>query len=202
MLKVGLTGSRYSGKSTISDLFRKIKVPVFDSDVILKYILRYDYKVINEICNKIGHEYIKNGVFNTDEILADNKFKDIVKIASPHILNSYYKFQDKHKGSVYTIFKSSILFESGISNKMDKIISINCPLDERLKRLYIKKSIKDSFMKFDIEQLLKSENYIDKVNNSDIIIYNFGIFDVNNQVKRADNDIVDFYLKSKIKQNI
>ena len=39
MLEIALTGCRYSGKSSVSKLFRKIGVPVFDSDTILKFIL-------------------------------------------------------------------------------------------------------------------------------------------------------------------
>ena len=198
MLRVGLTGTRYSGKDTISNLFRQIKVPVFNADVILKYILKYEFEVLDKISDTIGYEYFKNGQLVSDEISKMSKFNDVLKVVKPYIFEAYSKFEKKHNGSVYTIFHSSILFESNWHKDMDKTINVNAPLDDRLKRLFIKKNIKDSFMKFDIEQSLKSENIISKNNGANIVIHNFGIFDVLDQVNKADNKIVNFYLKSKI----
>jgi dephospho-CoA kinase len=198
MLRIGLTGSRYSGKDTIGKLFRQIKVPVFNADVVLKFILKYEFHIIDEITDNIGQEYYKNGGFDSDEILKDNKFNDILKVVKPYIFKAYSEFEKKHGGSVYTIFHSSVLFESNWIDDFDKIITVNAPLDERLKRLFIKKGIKDPFEKFDIEQYLKNENVINKNNNADITIHNFGIFDVLDQVNKADTKIVNFYLKSKM----
>jgi dephospho-CoA kinase len=197
MLRIGLTGSRYSGKDTIGKLFRQIKVPVFNADVVLKFILKYEFHIIDEITDNIGHKYYKNG-FKSDEILKDNKFNDILKVVKPYIFKAYSEFEKKHGGSVYTIFHSSVLFESNWIDDFDKIITVNAPLDERLKRLFIKKGIKDPFEKFDIEKYLKNENVINKNNNADITIHNFGIFDVLDQVNKADTKIVNFYLKSKM----
>jgi dephospho-CoA kinase len=198
MLRIGLTGSRYSGKDTIGKLFRQIKVPVFNADVVLKFILKYEFHIIDEITDNIGQEYYKNGGFDSDEILKDNKFNDILKVVKPYIFKAYSEFEKKHGGSVYTIFHSSVLFESNWIDDFDKIITVNAPLDERLKRLFIKKGIKDPFEKFDIEKYLKNENVINKNNNADITIHNFGIFDVLDQVNKADTKIVNFYLKSKM----
>lgn len=198
MIRVGLTGTRYSGKDTISNLFRQIKVPVFNADIILKFILKYEFEILDKIGDTIGDEFFKNGKLIPNEVLENEKFNDVLKVVKPYIFEAYSKFEKIHKGSVYTIFHSSILFESNWFNDMDKIITIKAPLDERLKRFFIKKGIKDSFIKFDIEYLLKKESVAIKYNNSDIIIHNFGIFDVLDQVNKADNKIVDFYLKSKI----
>ena len=39
MIKVGLSGNRYAGKDAVSRLFEQIRVPVFDADIVLKFIL-------------------------------------------------------------------------------------------------------------------------------------------------------------------
>ena len=41
MLEIALTGCRYSGKTTIANKFKKIGVPVFDADTVLKFILNF-----------------------------------------------------------------------------------------------------------------------------------------------------------------
>ena len=49
MIKVGLSGNRYSGKSTVCKLFKQIGIPVFEADVILKFIISRDLETINMI---------------------------------------------------------------------------------------------------------------------------------------------------------
>ena len=39
MITLGLSGSRYSGKKTTVEVFKRIGIPVFDADLILKFIL-------------------------------------------------------------------------------------------------------------------------------------------------------------------
>ena len=41
MIEIGLTGCRYSGKTSVSKMFKQIGVPVFDADTILKFILNF-----------------------------------------------------------------------------------------------------------------------------------------------------------------
>ena len=45
MLKVGLSGNRYAGKDAVSRLFEQIRVPVFDADIVLKFILNYNFEI-------------------------------------------------------------------------------------------------------------------------------------------------------------
>lgn len=204
MLRVGLTGNRYSGKDTICKVFRQEKVPVFNTDVILKFILNHEYLILEKIKDTIGEEYFnKNGLIDTSEIENNKKFYKILEIIKPYIFEAYEKFEKKHSGSVYTIFHSSILFESGWYKEMDIKININTPLDERLKRLFVAKKIDCDFSKFDIENLLKTESKPSLKNkSSDIIIHNFGMFDVLDQVNKADIKIVNTYLKSRNTINI
>jgi dephospho-CoA kinase len=36
MIKVGLSGNRYSGKNEVCNIFRKLTIPVFEADTVLK----------------------------------------------------------------------------------------------------------------------------------------------------------------------
>jgi dephospho-CoA kinase len=62
MIKVGLSG-RYSGKDRTARVFKQIGVPIFEADVILKFILNYNEELIDLIKIKIGSEY-----FTKDEL--------------------------------------------------------------------------------------------------------------------------------------
>jgi dephospho-CoA kinase len=197
MLRVGLTGNRFSGKNTICKLFRQVRVPVFDSDVILKYILNYELGILYKIKDTIGYEYFEKGRLNTKEVIKDKKFKEVLKLVKPYILDAYSKFEKKHSDSVYTIFQSSILIESDWNEDMDITICISAPKEDRVNRgLQCTNLSKRS-----IEKIVDTEmGAWEKNNLSDIVIYNYGIFDVLDQVSKTDNKIVDFYLKSKIKE--
>jgi dephospho-CoA kinase len=199
MVKVGLTGNRYSGKNTICKLFRQIRVPVFDADVILKFILNHEYEILDKVKDTIGYEYFKLGKLDVNELEKDSKFNDVLKVIKPYIFEAYKKFQKKHSGSVYTIFNSSILIESEWQDEMDITISISAPKEDRINRAL---NCTD-FNRNKIESLFKDEmGSWEKNNLSDLVIYNYGIFDVLDQVNKVDSKIVDFYLKSKMKQSI
>jgi len=202
MLRVGLTGNRYSGKNTICKIFRQIKVPIFDADVILKFILKHEFQVLGTIKDTIGDKYFNSGYLDLDLDLVniDGKFNDVLNIVKYNIFNAYERFEKKHSGSVYTIFHSSLLFESEWYKDMDLIINVSAPFDERLKRGFLVNGIKCDYDKFDLENLLKKEkDHSFKNKLSDIIIQNYGIFDVLDQVNKADLKVVNNYLKSKMK---
>ena len=54
MLIIGLTGSIATGKSTISSLLSAMRIPVFDSDKLVNFILDQDRSVITKIKKKLS----------------------------------------------------------------------------------------------------------------------------------------------------
>ena len=49
MIIIGITGSIGMGKTTISSMFKLLKIPVFDSDKQVKKILENNYYIIDRI---------------------------------------------------------------------------------------------------------------------------------------------------------
>ena len=49
MIIIGITGSIGMGKTTISSMFKLLKIPVFDSDKQVKEILENNSNVINQV---------------------------------------------------------------------------------------------------------------------------------------------------------
>ena len=49
MIEVALTGNRYTGKDFIAKKFRKINVPVFDGDTVLKFIINHRFSFLDSL---------------------------------------------------------------------------------------------------------------------------------------------------------
>ena len=45
MIKIGLTGNRYSGKDRVCKIFEQISIPVFQADVVLKFIINHNFEI-------------------------------------------------------------------------------------------------------------------------------------------------------------
>lgn len=203
MLRVGLTGNRYSGKNTICKLFRQIRVPVFDADIVLKFILNYEYDLLEDIRHITGVEYFHQEESVDINKIEDSKFVEVLKIVEPYIFKAYSKFEKTHKDSVYTVFHSSILFESDWSSFMNLNINVHAPFDERLDRSCYLNGIKSINERNLIKNCLRSETSSSVKNNlADIVIHNYDFFDVLDLVNKADSEIVNSYMKSIMTINI
>lgn len=196
MIKVGLSGNRFSGKDTISQIFRSVSIPVFDADVIVKFILNYNYDIIGDITDKLGSDYIlKDYRLDLNLIGRNNKFGEVLKLIEEDIFKAYQKFEDKNKNSVYSIFNSSILYESGWYNKMDTNITVYAPFIDRVERgkLALKGQYHD---RTTINTLLSSEmDELTKNGKADHVIHNYNEFNIQKQVMDIDQIIIDNYIK-------
>jgi dephospho-CoA kinase len=199
MIKIGLSGNRYSGKKRVGKIFKQIGVPVFDADVILKFILQYNYELQTEISDRVGSKYFKNGVLDYEKVLIDGVFSKIIRIVEKDLFDAWRKFQEKNYKSIYCIFKSSLLFEVDWNKKMNYNISVFAPYADRLERCKYLTNESNSA----IYLLSKSEmDELDKNNLSDFVIHNYDIDsnfygDSLTQVHKLDKKIIDNYLKGK-----
>lgn len=198
-IKIGLSGNRYSGKSRVSKVFKQIGVPVFEADVILKFILSHNYELQYLISDKIGSSYFIDGSLNYDKVKRDGVFSRILNIVEDDLFKAWEKFQEKNNKSIYFIFKSSILFESGWNEKMDLNISVFAPYSDRIDRC--KNLTRQTTAT--IYNLTKSEMCeLDKNNLSDYVIHNYDedspFGDVLTQVNLIDKKIIDDYLRDNM----
>ena len=69
MLIIGLTGSVATGKTTIASLLSKMRIPVFNSDEAVNFILDQDKKIIHQIRKKF---FRKNYLFFTNNKKTSN----------------------------------------------------------------------------------------------------------------------------------
>jgi dephospho-CoA kinase len=198
MIKIGLTGNRYSGKDSVAKLFEQIGIPVFNADIILKFILNFDINVNKDILDNYG-EYIFTGpdsMIDPKKIRSKKDFDKLVNFAEFELKRAYERFRLENRQAVYTIFHSSIIFERGWDKDMDYTINVFAPKDVR--SLRCEKITKQSA--YNISELMKGE-MDDLVKNklADYTIHNYAscaiaFGDTCDQVNRIDRKIIDKYL--------
>ena len=194
MIKVGLSGNRYSGKTRVSNLFKQIGIPVFDADTVLRFILNYNWELLGEIKHELGSEIFQGDYLNFREIKNPEVFNNILKMVEPDILNAYDRF-NKKQTSIYTIFHSSILFERGWDKNMDYNISVFAPINDRANRCkdITNQKIIDIYTSFQGEMNELSKNTLSTyvIHNYDDINNTKAIGDLNRQVDKIDQKIID-----------
>jgi dephospho-CoA kinase len=200
MIKVGLSGNRYSGKNRVATLFHQIGVPVFEADVILKFIINNNYELQGEIADKIGRVcFNKEGLLDHNKIISGGNFSKILDVVEPELYKAWKKFTKKNYKSIYCIFHSSILFEREWNSGMDLNISVFSPYADRVDRCkYLtNKSVSSiySLSKLEMDELDKNKlsEYVIHNYNDDSPFYG----DALTQVNKIDNQIIDTYLKGK-----
>lgn len=203
MITVGLSGNRYSGKKTVCTLFEKIGIPVFDADTVLKFILNYNQDVLSDIRKVLGNDAFYGHSLDFRH-LNKKQFESILSIVEADIFKAYTRFNKVHeaKGAIYTIFKSSVLFEYEWDKKVDLSINVFSPDTDRMKRCKYKTNmglliIRDK-MKEEMESLEKSNlaDYIIKNNNEDSIGFDSKSPSANllKQVNEIDQEIINEYI--------
>lgn len=202
MLKVGLSGNRYSGKNRVATLFHQIGVPVFEADVILKFILNNNYELQGKIIDTIGRKYYTSkGSLDLNRLKSDEgNFSKILDIVEPEIYLAWERYVKKNYKSIYCIFHSSILFEREWNNDMDINISVFSPYSDRIDRC---KYLTNKSVSSIYELSKKEMDELEKNKLSDYIIHNYNADnpywgDTLTQVNKIDTQIIDTFLKGEI----
>ena len=136
---VGLTGGIGSGKSTVAKMFKKLGVPVYNSDKKAKKLMKSSKKLRAAIKALLGDDaydgkklnkaYIAGKIFQDKSLL--NKLNGIVH---PLIREDFISWAKKQEAP-YVIQEAAIIFENGLHEFYDKIILVTAPEKVRLKRV-------------------------------------------------------------------
>jgi len=198
MLKIALTGTRYSGKTNVSKVFKQLQVPVFDADTILKYILNFKADTQSSIYQNVGSYLFNNGKLDKSFFVTKYIFDKTIDIAEFELFEAWSRFTDKNKDKPYIIFESSIIFERDWKKKFDGTICVFAPKEERVRRARenTAKRIDQLWTQMDSEI-----SEFDKNTASTWIIHNYeDAPDILKQINNIDTKIIDLYLeKDKLK---
>ena len=137
---VGLTGGIASGKSTVSNFFKKLGLEVLDADGIvkevsqkedtIKKIVKVFGKNILDGNGKIIREKLRKEAFENRELL--NKLNEIIH---PQVIEIFVKKKKETSEDYIVIFDIPLLYEAKMENLCDKIIVVYIKREQQIKRV-------------------------------------------------------------------
>lgn len=174
MLKVGLTGGIGSGKSTVSQVFINLGVPVFNSDLVARNIVNTNAKAIKKIKSAFGKQLYDSGELDRKALAAivftnPDALEQLNSIVHPLVGEEFNKWCDKNSSAPYILKEAAILFESGAHQNLDRIITVYTKKEERIRRIIAR----DNVSAEDVEHRMNNQ-WTDETRNklADFIIIN------------------------------
>ena len=169
MIKIGITGSLASGKTTASQILSHRRGPLFSADKVVKKL--YKNKHFNKLLSKKFN--IKNDNFikkNLKKIIFNNsaKLKKLEKIIHPLVRKKMKKFTFKNKNKKLLFYEIPLLIESKLMKYFDKIIFIKSKKQLRLKRFKSKNGDKKLFNLLNSKQMRDNK----KIKFCDYVVVN------------------------------
>lgn len=192
MIKVAITGGIGVGKTTVSNLFEKMGIPVFNSDVIAKEIMSSNHALKNQIIEVFGENAYENSKLNrsylSDAIFNDkNLLEKMNSIVHPYVAEEFNLWL-KNQKSKYILYESAIVFESNGENAFDKIICVLATKEEVINRIIDRNSFSrdkiTSIMNNQLPDKIKAEK-------SDYIIENIDESMLSERVMEIHDDIIN-----------
>lgn len=173
ILNLGVTGGIGSGKTTVCKVFAVLGIPVFSADDQAKRIQDSDPDLQKKINSIAGKDLFTAGKLDRAElarlIFADRDLLGKVNSVVHPAVFSCFREWVKQQDAPYAIMEAAILFESGASGMMDRIVTVVTPMEERIERLV-------GGNKMSREQVMERiKNQVDdetRISQSDYVIFN------------------------------
>ena len=151
-IKIGITGSMGMGKTTVSSMFKKNGIKVWNADIEVHKL----YENGNEGYKNIISVYPQL----KDEIEIDRKLvsnlirqkiidlKKIEEIIHPLLKQSRLKFIEENEKDKIIAFEIPLLYETGANKWLDYIISVYCSKKTQMERLYERKNFNKNYINY------------------------------------------------------
>ena len=146
MIKVGITGSLASGKTTASKILSKKRGPLFSADkVVLELYKNKNFKAsISKKLKIKNNNQIKKSIKELILKKKDN-LKKLERIIHPLVRKKMLEFTSKNRGRRFLFYEIPLLIESKLMKFFNIIIYIKSRETLRFKRFKSKKGEKKLF---------------------------------------------------------
>ncbi|MCP4285081.1 MAG: dephospho-CoA kinase, partial [Gammaproteobacteria bacterium] len=171
MFSVGLTGGIASGKTTISNLFAGLGVPVIDTDIISRQLLEPGELAFDQVCSHFGPEIqaadgsidrvrLRKIVFNSP----DEK-SWLETMLHPLIYQRCHNAIIANAAADYVLVVVPLLFETNFQSLVDRILVVDCPAEQQIKRLVKRDRIDESLALKMLSQQLENDERISRAHD-------------------------------------
>lgn len=142
-IRVGITGGIGSGKSTVCQVFKILGVPVYAADDRAKWLMSNDAGLKSQLAEVFGPEsFLPDGRINrsflAQKVFPDpGKVKMINALVHPAVREDFKSWAEKQTAP-YLLKEAALLFETGASQGLDKVINVSSPLKIRMARVLMR----------------------------------------------------------------
>lgn len=180
MIRVGLTGSIASGKSTVSSIFRHAGAQIIDADQIARDVVRKGLPAWRKIVAHFGPRVLMaDGNLNRAS-LAEVVFNDPVQkrhlnaIVHPYVnrrIKELTRQYQKEQPDGVLVLDVPLLYEVGMEKDLNKVIVVYVPEVLQLQRLVKRDGLSEQAARTRIRAQMSME---EKKQRADIVIDNSG----------------------------
>ena len=139
MIKLGLTGSIGMGKSTTAQIFADKGVPVYDADAVVHQL--YQSEAVPLIADAFPEAVIDGQVdrkiLSASVLGKPEQLKKLENIVHPlvHAKEQQFLRDAKAKGAKLVVLDIPLLFETGGTGRVDKILVVSAPYEIQRERV-------------------------------------------------------------------
>ncbi len=190
VLRIALTGGIGSGKSTVSAMFQKHGVPIIDTDIIAREIVKPETVCLDSIITEFGIDILNNdNTLNRDKlrhiIFSDELAKKILEDILHPVIYKEIENQISNIDYPYCIIVIPLLIETNAMERFDRILVIKTSKILQIERV----TNRDDASTQIIEKMINSQTsdnlrlkYADDVIDNDVKIE-----ELNNKVHKLHN---------------
>lgn len=179
MLKIGLTGSIGTGKSTVSKLLRERGIAVIDADLLAREIVKKGQECLNDLKNVFGNQILTlDGELDRKKLgqivfSDDGKLELLNSITHPHIRRRMKDQMNEleSKNNKVIVLDIPLLFEAKMEDLVDIILVVFAKEEIQTKRI----TERDNCTQEEAMRIIKAQiSQQDKISKSDYTIDNSG----------------------------
>lgn len=148
-LRIGMTGGIGSGKSTVSQYFRELGVTVMDADEVTRELTARGQPALEEIRRVFGdmaiddqgelsRVFLRSRIFTNDE-----QRRQLEAILHPRVYD-YLASNSDTLQEPYVIWVIPLLLETDASDRVDRVLVIDCPESVQKQRAMVRDKQSDT----------------------------------------------------------
>lgn len=179
---VGLTGGIGSGKTTAANIAVALGIPVYIADEEAKALYMTDSNLKAEVIRHFGEDSYLNGTLNrahlSNQVFSnEEKLSLLNSLVHPAVATHFAAWKDAHASHPIVIKEAAILFESNSYKDCDCTVTVNCDVDERIRRVMLRDEVSAEEVRKRLSHQLTDEERTEKadyhlVNDGNQLLYN------------------------------
>jgi dephospho-CoA kinase len=200
VLRVGLTGGIACGKSVVGQMLVAEGAHLLEADKLSHELMKPGKSVYEEVVRRFGRGLLMpDGEIDRPVlagiVFADKKrLEELNSIVHPAVIQAQEQWMDdvgRNDPSAIAIIEAALIYEAGLAEHFDKVITVTCTPQDKLTRLARRMGVEPDVARVELER--RSSAQIpdeEKVRRAHYVIDNSGsLTDTLEQVRRLADEL-------------